>query len=254
MYSIATLLSAIGIFFLGSISASFAGVVTERIGTGQSYLRGRSRCNACNRHLTALDLFPILSFVFQKGRCRVCSARITARYVLSEVLLGFVFLLEYVFFGYTVLLPFIFLFSILLAIIVTYDLRHTIVPFYLSLVLVLIGAMCAYIQSDSQAHLATTFMVSGAIALFFYVLHVASRGRWMGLGDTPIALALSLVAGSQAVSGLLVSFWTGAVVGVYILVRTPASSRIGIEVPFVPFLAFGYFLALITQWNPLHLI
>ena len=33
------------LFFLGAILASFTGVVSERVYTGQSWLKGRSRCN-----------------------------------------------------------------------------------------------------------------------------------------------------------------------------------------------------------------
>ena len=127
-------------------------------------------------------------------------------------------------------------------------------PITLSVVLVALGIVISYLEASSIHELSVVFLTAGGIALFFYLLHVLSRGRWMGLGDTPIALALSLVTGAQAISGLLFSFWIGAVVGIVILVLTPPSRRIGIEVPFVPFLAFGYFLALVTQWNPLHFI
>jgi prepilin signal peptidase PulO-like enzyme (type II secretory pathway) len=30
----------------------------------------------------------------------------------------------------------------------------------------------------------------------------------------------------------------------------PKGSRIGVEVPFAPFLAAGFILAYVTQWNP----
>lgn len=249
-----SLLIGIFVFFLGSILASFMGVIVERLGTGQSFVTGRSRCNACNRHLTGRDLFPVFSFLFQRGRCRKCSAKITPQYFLSEVILGSVFVLLYYTYGLTLVLPFIYAFSVLLALIVLYDLRHTVVPFKLSLLLVVLGAGVLQLQSPPLTNLSQIYLIAGLIALFFYLLHVLSDGRWMGLGDTPIALALSLFVGSQAIAGLLFSFWAGAVVGIVILVYTPASSRMGIEVPFVPFLAFGYLLALVTQWNPLFLI
>lgn len=242
------------VFFLGAVLASFSGVITERLGTGQSFIKGRSRCNACNRHLHVLDLLPIFSYVLQKGRCRTCRAKITYTYVITELVLGVVFVLEYSVFGFTAILPVAYLFTFLLQILVLYDLRHTIVPFKLSVLLVFLGMIVAYMRTPSLPELSIQCLVSGAIALFFYLMHVLSAGRWMGLGDTPIALALSFFVGTEAIPGLLFSFWIGAVVGIVILVRTPSSSRIGIEVPFVPFLACGYLLALYTQWNPLILI
>ena len=73
----------------------------------------------------------------------------------------------------------------------------------------------------------------------------------MGLGDAPIALGLSLLVGfGAAFSGLIFSFWIGALCGILILVLRRGGPRMGIEVPFVPFLAAGYLLAYFTQWNP----
>jgi prepilin signal peptidase PulO-like enzyme (type II secretory pathway) len=61
---------------------------------------------------------------------------------------------------------------------------------------------------------------------------------------------LSLLVGSQAFVGLVFSFWVGAVIGIGILVLRRGGPTMGIEVPFVPFLAVGYLLAFFTQWNP----
>lgn len=241
-------------FFLGAILASFAGVCVERIGTGQSWTRGRSRCNACNRNLTPKDLVPVFSWIFYKGRCRTCTSKVPVRYPLSEVILGTLFVLSYVWYGISLELGILYVLYFLLAIIVLYDIRHTIVPFKLSLLLILLGAFTVFISAPDVHAGANTFLIAGCIGLGFFLLHVVSGGRWMGLGDTPVAIALSLMVGSQALSGLLFSFWIGAVIGILILVATPKGRRMGIEVPFVPFLAAGYLLALFTQWNPLTFI
>ena len=243
-----------GSFILGAVLASFAGVCVERVGTGQSWKSGRSKCNACNSNLRTRDLVPVFSWLYYSGRCSMCTSRIPARYPISEALLGSLFLLSYLHYGLSPLLLLMYVFLFLLAILVLYDVRHTIVPFGLSLALVGVGALFAIFNSPNIQHLATTFVLSGCIALGFFLLHTLSKGRWMGLGDTPVALALSLVAGLQALAGLLFSFWIGAVIGIGILVLTPKRRRMGIEVPFVPFLAVGYLLALFTQWNPLAFV
>ena len=104
------------------------------------------------------------------------------------------------------------------------------------------------------APVALALMVAGVISLGFFLLYAFSRGRAMGLGDAPVSFALALLVGaSLAIPGLLFSFWIGAIVGIAILATTPKGHRMGIEVPFVPFLAAGYLLAFFTQWNPLRL-
>jgi prepilin signal peptidase PulO-like enzyme (type II secretory pathway) len=70
-----------------------------------------------------------------------------------------------------------------------------------------------------------------------------------------MALGLSLLVGPSVVlPGVLFSFWIGALYGIVVLVSTPRGHRMGIEVPFVPFLALGFLLAFFTGWNPLLLI
>jgi prepilin signal peptidase PulO-like enzyme (type II secretory pathway) len=235
---------------LGAILASFAGVVSERLNTGQSWIAGRSRCNSCNRPLTGRDLVPILSWLTSLGRCTQCSAPVPYRYALAELTLGVVFYAAALVLGPTLALALLLLSFFVLAVVVLYDLRHTIVPMELSFLLVLMSGAYAIATSDSLASLGVTFMTAGAIGLGFFLMHALSQGRWMGLGDAPIALALSLIAGPAALAGLLFSFWIGAVIGIGILVVTRAGHRMGIEVPFVPFLAAGYLLAYFTQWNP----
>jgi prepilin signal peptidase PulO-like enzyme (type II secretory pathway) len=234
---------------LGAHLASFAGVISERLHTGESWVHGRSRCNSCARPLTWSDLLPILSWVVSTGRCRGCSARIPYRYTLAEVSLAVVYVGAYLLVGLTLPLVFLLAAFFFLTVIVLYDLRHTVVPMSLSLFLVVSSALYVVTAYDSET-LAYTLVVSGSIGLGFFLMWVCSKGRWMGLGDAPVALALSLLTAHQAVSGLLFSFWVGAVIGIGILVTHPKGHRMGIEVPFVPFLAAGYLLAFFTQWHP----
>lgn len=246
-------MDALAIFFffvLGAMLASFAAVISERLDTGQSWTRGRSACNSCDRTLNAFDLIPILSWVASGGACRTCRARVPAMYAVGEVALGGLFASSYAITGITPALPFLLSALFLLAVIVLYDLRHTIVPMAPAVLLIASASVYAFLAAPDRAALGTVFMLAGTIAFGFFLMHVLSNGRWMGLGDAPVALGLSLLAGTNAVSGLLFSFWIGAVIGIAILVARPKGHRMGIEVPFVPFLAAGYLLAFFTQWSP----
>lgn len=245
-----------GTFFLvlGALLGSFVGVVAERAYTGQTFLKGRSRCNSCARPLTGRDLVPVLSWLASKGKCFVCKARVPGAYALLEGSLGLLFLASYLMLGLTPAL-FVFLLSLLvLAFIVVYDLRHTVVPTAASNALLALGVLMTTVTYTSVEMLSYTYITAGAIGLFFFLMHALSKGRAMGLGDAPVALALSLLIAPYAVSGLLFSFWIGAVVGIGILVMRSGGPRMGIEVPFVPFLAAGYLTAYFLSWNLLTLI
>jgi prepilin signal peptidase PulO-like enzyme (type II secretory pathway) len=248
-------LFAIVFFFgLGALASSFVTVIAERVSTGQSWLVGRSRCNSCAVTLRAHNLVPVLSWLVSLGRCTSCSARVPARYALIELVTGALFVLAYLTLGLGVELI-AFLGALLsLLFVVLYDLRHTVVPTSGWVLLIFFAAVYAYSVSEGLHAFSATLMVAGIVGLAFWLLHVVFRGRAMGLGDAPVALGLALLVGSQAFAGLLFSFWSGAIIGIAILVLRRGGPTMGIEIPFVPFLAFGYLLAYFTQWNPLSLI
>jgi len=247
---------ALATFFaiLGAVVGSFAGVVAERLHTGESWISGRSRCNSCARPLAVHDLIPVLSWLFSYGRCRVCRSRVPVLYAIVESTLALVFILAYGKLGLGLPLLFFLLSVAVLAVIVLYDLRHTIVPQIGSVLLVAFSLEYAVLSAGDLLEFGATLLVAGLIGGAFLLAFLLSKGRMMGLGDAPVAFGLALLAGSQAIPGLLFSFWIGALVGIAILVRRPKGHRMGVEVPFVPFMAFGFLLAFFTSWNPLGLV
>ncbi len=246
---------AITFFGLGAILASFVGVIAERIHTGQSWWKGRSRCNSCRRTLAVLDLVPILSWLTFRGRCRTCLSKIPFAYVLFEVVLGACFLFAYQSIGLAPALPVFLLLLIVLDFIVMYDLRHTIVPIWSMAILVLLGALFAYMHVPSMDILIHSLVAAVIIGFGFFSIYALSRGRAMGLGDAPVAFALSLAIGFPlSVAGTVFSFWIGAVIGIILLLVSRGRTTMKSEIPFVPFLALGYLLAFFTGWNPFFLI
>ncbi|MDP2593884.1 MAG: prepilin peptidase [bacterium] len=247
-----TLFSA-SFFMFGAILASFVGVVAGRLYTGQSFLRGVSRCDACGKPLSAWSLIPIFSYTASSGRAHCCRARISPLAPLGELTLGALFTLGYLQLGLSLELGAFLLALTLLAALVLYDLAHQILPPPLLALFVATAAFAGYVaQSDWPSFLAT-LGIAALFALFFALLHFLSGGRAMGLADTPLVFGLALLVGPAALPGFLFSFWIGAGVGIVLLAASPHGSRMGIEVPFAPFLAAGFLLAYFTQWDPLAL-
>lgn len=238
-------------FVLGAICGSFLGLTAERAYTGQSWKTGRSRCNSCCAYLSAPDLIPILSWVFTRGRCRHCGSKVPFLYALYELALGILFLGGYLAFGLSLPLAIYLLALLPLGFLVIYDLRHTLVPQEASALFILLALLFALVRAPSMHALFLTFAYAFGIALFFFCLYAITRGRAMGLGDTPLSFGFALLAGLRSIDGLFFSFWIGGVIGILILAFRKGGPRMGIEVPFAPFMAAGFLLALLTQWNPL---
>ncbi len=246
------LLIAIALAVLGAVLASFVGVIVERINTGATWANDRSRCDACARTLTIRDLLPVLSWLVARGMCRTCGARIPVRHAIVEAVTALAFVSAYSVVGLSAPLLLMCAGLLVLLFIVLYDIRHTIVS--MRAVLIFTVLAFSYRLFITPELIGLSMLVAGCAGSVFLLFHLISRGRAMGLGDAPVVLGLSLLVGPLAVlPGVLFSFWIGAIYGIGVLVTTPRGHRMGIEVPFVPFLALGFLLAYFSGWNPLHL-
>jgi prepilin signal peptidase PulO-like enzyme (type II secretory pathway) len=247
-------LLALLFFIFGAIFASFIGVVVARLNTGQSFLAGRSRCDACGAPLPPLALMPVFSFIVLGGRARCCGARIPLLAPVAELILGGLFALAYLSVGITLALPFLLLSLALLLALVLYDLAHQILPPVLLGAFVVAAAAAGFLSAPSTDAFISSCTTALLIAASLALIHYLSGGRAMGFSDAPLSLGLALLVGPAALAGFIFSFWIGAVVGIVILAGRPAGSRMGVEVPFAPYLAAGFILAYFTQWNPFAFI
>ena len=87
------------IFMMGTVFGSFFTLAVYRIPLHKDITHERSFCPNCNHKLEFIDLIPILSYIFLKGKCRYCGQKIRIRYLILEILSGVVFLLVYMSFG-----------------------------------------------------------------------------------------------------------------------------------------------------------
>ena len=78
-------------FIFGTVLASFITCTAGRLLAGMDWINEHSHCDTCGHQLGALDLFPIFSYVLLGGKCRYCGAKVPIRCLISEVLLGVVF-------------------------------------------------------------------------------------------------------------------------------------------------------------------
>jgi prepilin signal peptidase PulO-like enzyme (type II secretory pathway) len=94
------------IFVIGALFGSFFSLATYRIPRKQDIIATRSYCPNCKHRLEFFDLIPILSYIFCFGKCRYCKEKISIRYLLLEVINGFMFVIlffaMYKLFGYNI--------------------------------------------------------------------------------------------------------------------------------------------------------
>jgi leader peptidase (prepilin peptidase)/N-methyltransferase len=93
---------ASSIFLFGLAFGSFLNVCIYRLPLGLSVVTPRSACPKCTQPIAFYDNLPVLSWLILGGRCRHCKARISARYLMIELLTGLLFLACYWYFGLTI--------------------------------------------------------------------------------------------------------------------------------------------------------
>lgn len=213
-----------------------------------SISKGRSMCAKCGHRLSVLDLIPVVSWLTLKGRCRYCKERIDDNPVI-EVVLPVVLVITYVFwplsistgsdyalFGIWVLMMTCF---VALA---AYDFKWYLLPdkivvplTILSLIFVLFRS---YISDDPTSIYQA---LAGGIVLagFFLLLHVVSKGAWIGFGDVKLAVSLGLIAGSPLMAALImfVASLSGTLSALPQLVS--AKRMVKRAIPFGPHLLLG---------------
>jgi leader peptidase (prepilin peptidase)/N-methyltransferase len=92
---------ASAIFLFGLAFGSFLNVCIHRLPLGLSVVTPRSACPKCRQPIAFYDNLPVLSWLILGGRCRHCKTGISPRYLLIELLTGFLFLACYWYFGLT---------------------------------------------------------------------------------------------------------------------------------------------------------
>lgn len=78
-------------FIFGAVFASFITCTAWRVVRGEDWKMGHSHCDTCGHELSTADLFPIVSYVALKGKCRYCGSKVPPRDLIFEILLGLLF-------------------------------------------------------------------------------------------------------------------------------------------------------------------
>lgn len=254
------------VFILGAIVGSFLNVYIYRFHTRRS-LQGSSHCLSCGERLRAYDLVPILSYLWLRGRCRVCGSIFSPRYLFVEIATGVGFVLAA---GAATTISELFLLWFLLAVltvIFVYDIRHFIIPDALTATTLLtVVVLTAPLGIDAGVWIAYGIDIFAALsgAFFLFVLWFISKGTWLGFGDVKLAVPLGLLVGAELVfSFIVLSFWVGAGISLILLGLTklergqltlpflPRGLTIKSVVPFAPFLILGCLIVYFTRLNVL---
>jgi leader peptidase (prepilin peptidase)/N-methyltransferase len=75
---------------VGAAVGSFVNLARWRVPRHESIVRPPSHCGSCGTMLAPRDLVPVFSWLWLRGRCRTCSARIGASSLVVELVCALV--------------------------------------------------------------------------------------------------------------------------------------------------------------------
>lgn len=196
---------------LGALVGSFLGAALVRLPEGRSVVFGRSRCDSCGRALTPAELVPIVSFLFQRGRCRGCDARIGGWQFAAELGGALAGALPWLIAHEAWIAFAAMAFGWQLLLLAMLDLRHLWLPRRLVTGLAASGLAAVLVAgwlSDAMQQRLGVALTGGAIGwgLLALVAFVYRKGRGvegMGRGDPPLLGAIGLWLGPLGVVEVL---------------------------------------------------
>ena len=232
---------------LGLALGSFANVLIYRLPREESIVYPPSRCPACGRRIQPIENIPVVSWIFLRGRCRGCGGRISIRYPLVELAGGAlaatavaIFGISYAGFAYGML------FIALLALVII-DLETWLLPFALTIPLVIIGLAGAIWfglrpLADSLLGMFVGFLV-------FFLLLVGGKAVFkrdaVGGGDVVFGIMAGAFLGWKlTILMIFLASLLGSLISIPLLILGKSIS--GRAIPFGPFLAVALVVTLFT--------
>jgi leader peptidase (prepilin peptidase) / N-methyltransferase len=242
------------VLVFGLCIGSFLNVLIYRLPEGISLVKPGSHCPLCKNKLTVLDLIPLLSFLFLKGKCRYCKSKISVRYPLIELLTGIIFLVLYLKLSLCIYFFAAAFFMSMLIAVFFIDLEHMIIPDGLVVTSLIcgVGLFIANIFYPQNIFKSAPFwdpligMVSISSLLFIFILvglYVFKTENTFGLGDVKLYLPIGLFLGFKLT---LLSFFFAVVLGgifaAYLLFS--GKKEKSSEIPFGPYIVVSVFICM----------
>ena len=214
---------------LGLIFGSFSTALIHRIPLGLPWSHGpksayRSACTSCGAKLKPLDLIPVFSWLFLRGKCRSCKAPIGFKYPLTELGVVAACLGVYAVFGLSaqglIIMAAVPFFVALLVI----DLDHMILPNQLVVivgVLALLRLALVFVSTHPAVmpfaveYIGGALVYGGVVWLMGWVMTKLLKKDSLGFGDVKFFVVAGLWLGLSALAWFcMLAGFLGIVLGI----------------------------------------
>ena len=249
------------VFAFGLLVGSFLNVVIFRVPKEESVVKTRSHCMTCGYQLAWYDLVPLFSWLFLRGKCRKCGAKISAQYPIIEglnaILCVVIFMAYYGFdfmYFYDNFDPVIVLYCLMTSALIALsviDLRTYTIPFGINLFIFALGCINLIYRIVRFGIIGGDFAAVGiwnyiigffGVSLFLFIIYFVSDGRAIGGGDVKLMAAAGLLIGWKL---CVLALFIGCLVGSIIHIARMKIAKADRVLAMGPYLSVGIVCAIL---------
>ena len=244
----------------GLAVGSFLNVCIDRLPAGRSIVAVPSHCEVCHHRLNVLDLVPVFSYLWLRGKCRYCSARVPRRIPIVEMATGALFAFIAYWFGQSTETLVVMAYASVLIVVFVIDLEQGLILDVIthpSMVVALLitswgplGEGVSTLAAYQDASLG--LLLGGGVLFAIYKIANWVVKRWrveveteegeatgevaLGFGDVKLGALLGLMLGFvPTLITLEISFIVGGIVAILLMLFKIRGRKD--VIPFGPFLA-----------------
>ena len=228
---------------------SFYTVVGLHLPNHEPFITNRSHCDICNHKLSFIDMIPIISYLFLKGKCRYCHTKFSNLSTYMELFTGILFASSYYVFGLSYNLLIALGIVTLLIIVSVSDITYFIIPD--ELLIFFAGYFIIIITLKSGIILALWSIISGFL-LFAIMYIIMLFGNYMfkketlGGGDIKMMFVFGLIL--HPIVGIFSIFLSSLLaLPISMILLWKKNQNL---IPFGPFLIIGCALLYFTKITP----
>ena len=237
---------------LGAAIGSFLNVVIDRLPAGKSLAYPPSSCDACQRRLSWPDLFPVFSYLFLRGRCRHCQAKIPQRVFWVELGTGLLVAFLFWHFGWHWMLPVTIVYSCVLIAIAVIDLNHQLIlnkiVYPVSIIALIVNL---FVPDMFSIHNFLFGLLGAAVGFLILFLPAIIIRKGMGWGDVKMAGMIDLMVGfPNVIVAVFGGIILGGLVAIILLASRKKTRKEGI--PFGPYLSLATIVTMLWGTQIIH--
>ena len=233
-------------FIVGLFMGSFYTVVGSRLPKREDFVKKRSHCDNCGHNLSFLDMIPIISYIFLRGKCRYCHEKISPLSAYMELFSGILYALSFFVFGRSYELFIALGIVSLLIILSVSDISYYIIP---DEILIFFTGYFLIVITIKSGVMAALYALLSGIVLFGFMYIIMLLGNFifkkesLGGGDIKLMFVIGLVL--NPFLGIVVIFLASFIaLPISLIILWKKRQNL---IPFGPFLLIGFTLIYFMQ-------